>query len=285
MKLLKRLFHDKIAVFCLLFLFIILLLGIFAPAIAPHDPLEVDVKNKFANASWEYPLGTDNLGRCSLSRLLFGIRTTLGYSMITMLATVSFGTLIGMLAGFAGGQMDRGIIHLCDILLSFPSEIMILAIVGALGPSLIHVVIASILSKWAWYTRMTRTIVLNYSDKNYVRFARVSGCSMWHIIKNHLLKGALSEITVLATLDMGFVILSLSSLSFLGVGGQSSMPEWGMMLSEAKNIMITHPKQMLPPGIAILTVVAAFNYLGDGLRDAMDPKHVYKTRRYGNELT
>lgn len=272
----KRLKQDKLAMLCLAILLLIVLLGIFSPVFAPNDPLQVDVKHKLAPPSVEFPFGTDNLGRCSLSRLLFGIRTTLGYSFVTMVATVSIGTLVGVFAGFAGGRIDYGIMSLCDVLLSFPSEIMILAVVGALGPSLIHVVVASIISKWAWYARMTRTMILSYSEKNYVRFAKVSGCSGWHIMRQHLLRGALSEIVVLATLDMGFVILSISSLSFLGVGGQSSMPEWGMMLSEAKNIMLTHPTQMLLPGIAILTVVAVFNYLGDSLRDAMDPKHVYK---------
>lgn len=278
MNVLKRLRKDKLAILCITILLFIVLLGIFAPVLSPNDPLQVDVKNKFAAPSAEYPFGTDNLGRCSLSRLLFGIRTTLGYSLVTMLATVSIGTFVGLFAGFSGGRMDQAIMSLCNVLLSFPSEIMILAIVGALGPSLINVVIASIVSKWAWYARMTRTMILNYSEKNYVRFAKVSGCSGWHIMRRHLLRGALSEIVVLATLDMGFVILSISSLSFLGIGGQSSMPEWGMMLSEAKNIMLTHPTQMLPPGIAILTVVAVFNYLGDSLRDAMDPKYVYKTK-------
>ncbi len=279
MNVLKRLKQDKLAMLCLAILLLIVLLGIFSTVFAPNDPLQVDVRHKLAPPSAEYPLGTDNLGRCSLSRLLFGIRTTLGYSFVTMVATVSIGTLVGVFGGFSGGKIDYGIMSLCDVLLSFPSEIMILAVVGALGPSLIHVVVASIISKWAWYARMTRTMILNYSEKNYVRFAKVSGCSGWHIMRQHLLRGALSEIVVLATLDMGFVILSISSLSFLGVGGQSSMPEWGMMLSEAKNIMLTHPAQMLLPGIAILTVVAVFNYLGDSLRDAMDPKYVYKRKK------
>lgn len=269
----QRLKQDKLAMLCLGIVGGVFLLGVLAPVIAPHNPIEPNIAVKYSGMSTDYPFGTDQLGRCVLSRLLYGIHTTVGLSLVTMAATLLVGTLLGLTAGFFRGRIDEGIMRLCDVLLSFPSEVMILAIVGMLGPGLTNVVIANIAAKWAWYTRMIRSLVIQYTDKNYIRFARVAGCSTGHIMRRHLLPGVLSDIVVLATLDTGWVILNISALSFLGLGVQAPTPEWGMMLNEAKNVMITHPQQMLAPGLAILVVVAAFNFLGDSIRDALDPKY------------
>ena len=149
----------------------------------------------------------------------------------------------------------------------------VLAIVGMLGPGLENVVLACVVAKWPWYARMMRTITLRYADRDFVRFARVAGYGTGHIIRRHLLPCAAGEISVLATLDTGAVILMVSALSFLGLGVQPPTPEWGMMLGEAREVMVLYPWQMLPPGLAILLVVAACNYLGDSLRDALDPRH------------
>lgn len=273
----QRLKQDKLAMLCLAVIAGVLLLGALAPVAAPHDPLKLNVAAKYAPVSWQYPLGTDQLGRCVLSRLLYGIQTTVGLALATMLATLGIGTLLGLAAGFFRGRVDETVMRLCDVLLSFPSEVMILAIVGMLGPGLTNVVVANIAAKWAWYTRMIRSLVIRYTDQNYVRFAKIAGCGTGHIMRKHLLPGVFSDIIVLATLDTGWVILSISALSFLGLGVQAPTPEWGMMLNEAKNVMITHPWQMLAPGLAILIVVAAFNFLGDSIRDALDPK--YSRRR------
>lgn len=272
MGVINRLKKDRLAMVCIGFLFVVILAGVFAPMIAPHNPIETNVKEKFAGMSMSYPLGTDQLGRCILSRLLYGIRTTVFTSLLTMAITIIIGTILGVIAGISRGKVDELIMRICDVFLSFPSEVMILAIVGMMGPGLFNVIIASIIAKWAWYTRMIRTIVLKYTDKNYIRFAKVSGCSTGHIVKTHILPGAAGEIAVLATLDTGSVILVISALSFLGLGVQAPTPEWGMMLNEAKNVMIVHPYQMLAPGIAILLVVAAFHFVGDSLQDAFDTK-------------
>ena len=268
----KRLKSDKLAMVCIIILCAILIAGILAPVISPNNPTEINVKQKFASMSMKYPFGADNLGRCILSRMLYGIRTTVMLAIVTMITTIAIGTILGMISGFFRGFIDEVIMRICDIMLSFPSEVMILAIVGILGPGLFNVVIANIIAKWAWYTRMIRSIIIQYTDKNYIKFAKVSGCSTWHIMKRHLVPGVVGEIGVLATLDTGWVILNISALSFLGLGVQAPTPEWGMMLNEAKNIMTTHPTQMLAPGIAILIVVAAFNFLGDSLQVALDPK-------------
>ncbi|MDD3683930.1 MAG: ABC transporter permease subunit, partial [Desulfovibrio desulfuricans] len=220
-----------------------------------------------------HPLCTDQLGRDVLSRLIWGGRATLGFSLLTMGITLVIGSGLGIVAGFCRGKVDETIMRFCDVMMSFPSEVLILAIVGMLGPGLGNVVIASVIAKWPWYTRMVRSVVMQYTDVNYVRFARVAGCGMLHIFRRHLLPGALGEIIVLATLDTGAVILSVSALSFLGLGVQPPTAEWGAMLSDAKDIMSMYPQQMLPAGMTILLVVAAFNFLGDSLRDALDPAH------------
>lgn len=272
MGVINRLKKDRLAMVCIGFLFLVILAGVFAPIIAPHSPIEMNVKEKFAGISMTYPLGTDQLGRCILSRLLYGIRTTVFTSLLTMVITILIGTLLGVIAGLSRGKVDELIMRSCDVFLSFPSEVMILAIVGIMGPGLFNVILSNIIAKWAWYTRMIRTIVKKYTDKNYIRFAKVSGCSTGHIVRTHILPGAAGEIAVLATLDSGSVILIFSALSFLGLGVQAPTAEWGMMLNEAKNVMIVHPYQMLAPGIAILLVVAAFNFVGDSLQDAFDTK-------------
>jgi nickel transport system permease protein len=275
---LKRLIEDRLALVCICFLFVVIILGIFAPMVAPHSPIEVNVKEKFAGISKDYPLGTDHLGRCILSRVLYGIRSTVFISLLAMAITILLGTLFGILAGGLRGKVDEIIMRACDVFLSFPNEIIILAIIGMLGPGLFNVVLACIIAKWAWYARMIRMVVLNYTDQNYIRFAKVSGCSTGHIVKKHLLPGAAGEISVLATLDTGSVILMISALSFLGLGIQAPTPEWGMMLNEAKNVLIVHPFQMIAPGVAILLVVAAFNFLGDSLQDAFNVKRGNRVR-------
>ena len=269
----KRLKKDMLSMACLIFLLLVILCGIFAPLIAPHPPAELNVKMKFAPPSLSYPFGTDHLGRCLFSRILYGIRNTVFLSLAAMGVTIFIGTLLGVISGYFRGWADELIMRVCDIMLSFPSEVLILAIVGVLGADMSNIILANIIAKWAWYTRMIRGIVIQYTDKNYIRFARVSGCSPFYIIRKHLLPGAVGEISVLATLDTGAVILNISALSFLGMGAQPPAAEWGMMLSEAKSVLTTHPSQMLASGLAIMLVTAAFNFLGDGLQDAFNPKH------------
>ena len=265
--------NDRPGMACLCFLMLVMLAGLLAPLVCPYDPLAIDVRNKFVPYGWQHWLGTDHLGRDILSRLVYGVRTSVGFSLLTMGVTVSIGIALGMLAGFLRGRVEAVLMRLCDVMMSFPSEVMILAIVGMLGPGLENVVLACVIAKWPWYTRMIRTVTRQYADMNYIRYARVAGYGTPYIIRRHLLPCAAGEITVLATLDAGSVILMISALSFLGLGVQPPTPEWGMMLNEAKEIMILYPEQMLPPGLTILLVVAAFNYLGDSLRDALDPWH------------
>ena len=269
---LKRFLENKMALGCTVFILVIALIGIFAPLIAPNDPYANNILNKFASISKEYPLGTDQLGRCILSRMIYGIRYTLFLSLLTMLGTIALGTLMGILAGYFKGAVDEIIMRIVDVMLSFPSQIMILAVVALLGVDIANVIIANVFIKWAWYSRMIRTNVLKYREKNFVLFSKTIGSSSRFILFNHMIPSISSEMIVLATLDTGWAILNISTLSFLGLGVQAPIPEWGAMLNEAKNVMTTNPKQMIVPGVAIVFLVASFNLLGDALRDVLDPK-------------
>ena len=250
-----RLQRDRLALACMGFLGVVLVLGLLAPVLPLSDPTLIDVGDKFAPWSWHHPFGTDQLGRDVLSRLVYGIRATVFLSLLTMAITSALGACVGLGSGFFRNRIDDVLMRVCDVMMSFPSEVMILAIVGMTGPGLENVVIANVVAKWPWYARMVRSIVRQYSDKDYIRFAKV-----------------------LTTLDTGSVILMISALSFLGLGVQPPTPEWGMMLNEAKEVMTLYPLQMIPAGMAILLVVAAFNFLGDSLRDAFDPKHAGRER-------
>lgn len=270
----KKLLKDKIAIISILIITIVCIAGIFAPKLAPQDPNLQNISNKFASFSREFPLGTDNLGRCVLSRLIYGIRPTIFLSLLTMSCTIIIGTVVGIIAGYNKGFIDEFLMRFCDIMLSFPSQVMILAIVGVLGVGIENIVFANIIIKWTWYARMIRGIVVQYRYKNYMLYSKVINTRKTFVMFKHLLPNILSEIIVLATLDIGWVILNISTLSFLGLGVQAPTPEWGAMLSEAKNVMGSNPNQMLVPGLAILAIVAAFNLLGDSFRDALDNQEV-----------
>ena len=272
---LRRLWSSRMARLCLVFIGAMVLLGVFAPLFAPNDPYANSILHKFKPPSLEYPLGTDNLGRCVFSRMIYGLRPTLFLSLVTMFGTIGLGLTMGLLAGYMKGAVDEVIMRVVDVMLSFPSQIMILAVIALLGVDIRNVIIANVFIKWAWYARMIRTTVVKYADENFILFSRSVGSGTPFILLRHIIPCIASELAVLASLDTGWAILNISTLSFLGLGVQAPMPEWGAMLSEAKNVMTSRPEQMLVPGIALMLLVAAFNLLGDCLRDAMDPKEAY----------
>lgn len=269
---LERFLKNKTAIFTSVFILIIALVGLFAPVIAPNDPYANDILNKFQGFSPKYPLGTDQLGRCVFSRLVYGIRPTLGLAFLSMLGTISLGAILGVVAGYFRGIVDEIIMRIVDVMLSFPSQIMVFAVVALLGVNVQNVILANVFIKWAWYARMIRTGVIQYRNKNYVLFSRSVGMPETFILFKHLLPSIISDLVVLASLDLGWAILNISTLSFLGLGVQAPIPEWGAMLNEAKNVLTINPVQMLAPGIAIVLVVTSFNLLGDALRDVFDPK-------------
>ena len=272
----KRFRNDTLAMSVSFFLGTVILLAVLAPLVAPYDPTAQNIINKFQGPSLAHWFGTDQLGRDVFSRILYGGRVTILVSLMTMAVTILIGTVLGVLAGYFRGRLDDVIMRICDIMLSFPSEVLILAIVGILGTGIANIVLATVIAKWAWYVRMIRAIIIQFMDSNYIRFAKVSGCSTGHIIRKHLLVGALGEIAVLATLDTAGTILNISALSFLGLGVQPPTAEWGTMLNDGRAFLRSEPMLMIYPGIMILLVVTAFNLLGDTLRDALDPQGEYK---------
>lgn len=269
-----RFLHNKTAVATVTIVLVIAITGIFAPLIAPNDPFKADIMNKYAPYSAQYPLGTDNLGRCILSRLIYGIRPTLGLAVLTMLGTIGLGGLMGLLAGYFRGMTEEIIMRVVDVMLSFPSQIMVFAVVALLGINVQNVILANVFIKWAWYARMIRTGVMQYRDKNFIQFSRCIGTPERFILIRHLMPSIASDLVVLASLDIGWAIINISTLSFLGLGVQAPTPEWGAMLNEAKNVLTSNPTQMIAPGIAIVVLVSAFNLMGDALRDILDPKEV-----------
>lgn len=272
MRILKNLSRDKLAITSLSIILATIIVGIFAPFIAPHDPGAVNMKLRYASSSWTYLLGNDHLGRCVLSRLIYGIRPSVLWVLVALALSVLIGAIVGFVAGYFKGRVDAWIMRICDIMLSFPGYVMTLAVVGILGAGLENILIAFVWMKWAWFARVIRTSVMQFSDMDYVKFAKASGIPNMKIITRHIVPVTFADIAVIASGAMCSMMLQVSGLSFLGLGIQAPHAEWGMMLNEAREVMFSRPELMLAPGLAIVIVVSAFNFLSDALQVALDPK-------------
>lgn len=268
----RRLARDRLALLGLVILVMMALVAISAPVVARHDPVEIDPVNKLERPTLEYLMGTDNLGRSIWARVVWGARLTLGTATLAMVMILLIGVVVGLVAGFYGGQVDNVIMRVVDVVLAFPSLILALAIAGMLGPSLVNVLIGIVLVGWATYARVVRGMVLSVREKEYIEAARALGIPPRQLATRHILPNVISPVVVLASLDMGGLLLSISALSFLGLGAQAPEPEWGRMLNDARPFMQIAPHTMIFPGLAIFLSVMAFNLLGDGLRDALDPQ-------------
>lgn len=243
-----------------------------APLVAPHDPNTVDARAILASPSREHWLGTDNLGRDIFSRLVYGARWSLGAAGIAAAAIVLLGITVGVIAGYIGGLVDDVAMRIVDVLLAFPSLVLALAIVGTLGPSLQNVLIGMVAVWWVDYARVMRGLTLGVRDREYVTAAQCAGASASHVMLRHILPNVVPSVLVLATLELGGLILAISGLSFLGLGAQPPTPEWGTMLNDGRPFFQRAPQLMLYPGLAITLVVVGCNLLGDGLRDVLDPR-------------
>ncbi|MCO5385277.1 nickel ABC transporter permease subunit NikC [Desulfosporosinus sp.] len=268
----KRLCKDRLALIGLAIVGLIIAAGIFASYLAPNDPVTIDLAKRLSPADNQFPLGTDHLGRCILSRLLFGIRLSLGSAFLVLLAVMSISICIGTLSGYIGGRVDNLIMRCVDIILAFPGLILAMAVAGVLGPNLKNLMLAMVMTHWAGYARVVRGLVLSVKEKEFVHAARTCGTSGFKLVTRHILPNIVSPVIVLATIDMGQIILGISGLSFLGLGAQPPAPEWGAMLNDGRSYMQVAPQLMIAPGLSIGIVVLAFNLLGDGLRDAFDPR-------------
>jgi len=245
--------------------------AIAAPVLAPHDPTDISLEDRLLSPDHDYLLGTDHLGRDELSRLLYGARTTLRTAGVVLAVVFAIAFTVGTLSGYYGGWLDTLLMGLVDLLLAFPGLILAVAIAGTLGPSLMNVMIAMAAVWWAGYARLVRGMVLSIRNRGFVEAARAVGASDRRIMVFHIWRNILGPVVVLATLDMGWIILGISGLSFLGLGAQPPTPEWGAMLNDGRPFLQTAPQMMLYPGAAIFLVVLGFNLLGDGLRDLLDP--------------
>ena len=265
---------DKLAWIGLVIILFFIALGILAPFLVFNDPTEIDLTQRLLAPNGEFWLGTDHLGRDVFSRLLYGIRTSLSTAFLVLIFSMLVSIIIGTIAGYFGGKIDQLVVGVIDTLLAFPGLVLALVIAGLLGPSLVNLMIALAVTHWVGYARIVRGMVMSIKEQEYILAARACGAGDLHIILAHILPNIISPVLVLATLDMGYIILSISGLSFLGLGAQPPTPEWGAMLNAGRPYMQLAPWLMFFPGMAIFLVVLAFNLLGDGLRDIFDPRDV-----------
>ncbi len=269
-----RLRRNRGAMIGLIIVAAMVMAALTAPWIAPHDPNEQFGSRRLETPSREFPLGTDNLGRDILSRLLYGARPSIGSASVATVIILSIGITVGAWAGYSGGIFDAVVMRIVDVLLAFPTLILALAIVGVLGPGLENMLLAISLVVWAHYARLVRGTVLEIRERPFIQAAIALGAGRIHIILRHIIPNIISPVIVLASLQMGFLILTIAGLSFLGLGIQPPTPEWGAMLNAGRNFFQLAPQLMLYPGVMISLTVLGFNLLGDGLRDVLDPRHI-----------
>jgi peptide/nickel transport system permease protein len=254
--------------------FILVLIAIFAPLIAPYpgDVAQTHIQQRFIPPNLSHLFGTDELGRDVFSRVVYGSRISLSVGVLAIGLALLIGVPLGVIAGYSRGIGDEVIMRITDIFLSFPSLLLAMAISAILGPNLKNVMVAIAISWWPWYTRILRSEAISIRERDFVAAAKASGASWMRIVFHHILRNSLTPIIIQASMDFGSVILTCASLSFLGLGAQPPVPEWGLMISTGRTFFLTHWWIVTFPGIAIFISVLSFNLVGDGLREFLDPK-------------
>ncbi len=268
----RPLVRNPLTTIGLVLLLLFALSAVFAPVLAPADPLEQRLELRLQPPSREHPLGSDQLGRDVLSRLLYGAQISLRVGLTVVLSAGVLGTFVGLIAGYMRGLVDEVLMRVTDVFFAFPPLILAMAIAGALGRSLNNAMIAIAVVTWPVYARLVRGQVLSLREREFVLAAQSVGASTPRILLRHILPNTLSPLFVQASFDMGGAILAAAGLSFIGFGAQPPTPEWGVMISEGRQFISTQFWLSLYPGLAILLTVTAFNLLGDGLRDMLDPQ-------------
>lgn len=270
--LLKR---NKLTKFAYYAVIVLLLIAIFVPIFLPsaqHIDQDVNPQDKLMKPSLEHPFGTDELGRDIFKRILLGTRISLQTALIAVGAALLIGIPLGAMAGFFGGVLDELIMRFTDIFLGFPPLLLAIAIAAFLGPSLQNAMLAIALSWWPWYTRIVRGQAVSLKERQFVKAAKAIGTPPRMIIFKHIVPNCIAPIIVQASMDIGGVILTIASLSFLGLGAQPPTPEWGLMVSTSRNYFLNAWWFSIFPGLAIFFTVLVFNLIGDGLREILDPK-------------
>lgn len=269
----RRLRKNKTAMAGLVILGIFVLMAIFADVIAPYDQaLAQDTAARLQGPSAEHWFGTDRLGRDVFARVVQGSRVSLSIGLFTSLGSLAIAAVLGSLAGYYGGKLESLILRIVDVFMCIPSILLSLAVVAALGPDLINLLIAMMISAIPGKVRLIHSVILSVGEQEYVEAARVYGCSDVRIIMKYILPNALGVIIVDTTMGIAGTILGAASLSFIGMGIQPPAPEWGSMLSEASQFLRRAPYLLVFPGVSILLSAMSCNLLGDGIRDAFDPK-------------
>ena len=275
----KRALHNRQFMILLVLAIALILLAVFADKVAPHDPLATNFDQSMVAHSAEYPMGTDQIGRCILSRLIYGGRTSMLIVFRVIAAVAVIGITLGVLAGYLGGWVDLLITRFTDMVMAIPSTVFVIALVSVLNPSLHHTVLAMALVGWTEYCRITRALVLSVRENNYVDEARMGGLSELQVIWRVILPNVFPYLLVNITQDIGSYLLTLGGLSLLGLSSQPPTPEWGFMLSEGRKFITAAPWLIFWPGAVIVLHVVIFNLLGDSLRDILDPRYESKKKR------
>jgi len=264
--------RNGLAVAGLFIVLAMLVLAIFAPLLATHDPGVQVLADRLQPPSAAHWLGTDELGRDTYSRLLYGGRVTLGMVVAVVILVAPLGLIVGCVAGYAGGIIDKILMRVTDVFLAFPRLILALAFVAAMKPGVESAVVAIALTAWPPYARLARAETLTIRNADYIAAVRITGASPWRVILRHVTPMCLPSLTVRVTLDMSSIILTAAGLGFLGLGAQPPIPEWGTMIATARRFILEQWWVPVIPGLAIFMASLAFNLLGDGLRDVLDPK-------------
>jgi peptide/nickel transport system permease protein len=237
-----------------------------------HDPFLTSLDGRLLGMSLQHPLGTDQLGRDVLTRLLLGGQQTIGYSLLALFVALIIGVPFGLISGYKRGIVDKIFMRIADGFLSFPDTIVAIVLSGLLGPGIGNLVLAIVFVKWVNYARLVRSTVLSESQKEYILIARINGLSSRKIMRKHLFPHIVGHVLVLASLDLGKIILLISAFSYIGLGVQPPTPEWGAMLNDSRSYFQSRPELMIYPGLSIVLVVLLTNMLGDYLRDIFDVK-------------
>jgi len=269
---------NKLAVAGLVILLGLVVTTVAAPFLAPYDPTGQELGAELRPPCWAHPFGQDKLGRDVLSRIIYGARVSLLVGGVTVAITATMGVCVGIVAGYAGGSVDEALMRLTDIMMAFPGILLAIALMAIRGPGLNNVMIALCIMGWVGYARLARGQVLSVRERDYVHAARSLGAAPTRIMAHHLLPNILAPIIVEATFGMAGAILAEAGLSFLGLGTQPPTPSWGSMLNEGRQFLLVAPHLTTFPGLAIMVVVMGLNFLGDGLRDALDPRRLTRFR-------
>jgi peptide/nickel transport system permease protein len=268
-----RVFTGRVVVAIgLVILTILLLVAIFAPLLAPYDPYEMDISQRLQNPNAAHWLGTDQVGRDTLSRVIYGTRTSLQIGLIAVSIAAAIGVTLGMVAGFMGGWIYTVIMRIMDSLMAFPMILLALMIAVLLGGGIKNVIVALSIGLMPGYARLMCGQVLVAKQADYILAARSMGAGNWHTMVRHVLLNCLPPVIVLITMMLGSAILAEAGLSFLGIGVEAQIPTWGGMINSGRNYLLSNPILSFAPGAALMLVVFGFNMVGDGLRDALDPR-------------